>query len=74
MQSTRRIIRKAMVEIIESRTATPGELLKACRLLEKMASAPKGKPRGRGFKKADALSEKPQDRLDRILSEVPKPN
>jgi hypothetical protein len=34
----------------------------------------KGKPRGRGFKKADVLPEKPQDRIDRILSEVPKPN
>jgi len=67
MRSTRHIIRKAMVEIIESKTAKPGDLLKACRLLLKMALAPKGKSRGRGFKKVD--------RRDRILAPTaPKPN
>jgi len=51
MQSTRRVIRQALVEIIESKTATQGELLKACRLLSKITLAPKGKPRGRPFTK-----------------------
>ena len=49
MQSTRRVIRKALVEVIESKTAAPGERVKACKLLLKVALAPKGKPRGRPF-------------------------
>jgi hypothetical protein len=51
MASTRRIIRKALVEVIESKATTAGERLKACRLLLKMTLAPKGKPRGRTFAK-----------------------
>ena len=75
MASTRRIIRKALVEVIESKTATPGELLKACRLLLKMALAPKGKPRGRAFaKKVNAKAKNPQERLERLLSGASKVN
>jgi hypothetical protein len=51
MASYRRIIRRALADIIESKAATAGERLKACRSLEKMILAPKGKPRGRAFAK-----------------------
>lgn len=51
MASTRRVIRKALVEVIQDKAATPGDRLKACRLLLKMSLAPKGKPRGRAFAK-----------------------
>jgi hypothetical protein len=74
MPSIRRTIRKSLLELLESKTATTGERLKACGLLLKIASAPKGKPRGKGFKKADVLSKEPRNRLDRILSAVPEPN
>ena len=45
--SLKRILRKALPEIIRSKDATTGERLEACRLLWKiLASATKGKPRG----------------------------
>jgi hypothetical protein len=52
--SIKRTIRKTLVEIIEGKNATtaatPAERLEACRLLWKdLASAQKGKPRGRPF-------------------------
>jgi hypothetical protein len=50
--SIKRIIRKALPEIIQSRDATTDERLEACRLLLKiLASATKGRPRGRAFAK-----------------------
>ena len=55
--SIKRTIRKALMEIIEGANATPAERLEACGLLWKsLASAQKGKPRGRPFpKKENAL-------------------
>ncbi len=52
-------IRKALMEIIEGKNATPAERLEACRLLWKdLASAQKGKPRGRPFqRKASGLTQ-----------------
>jgi hypothetical protein len=48
--SITRIIRKALPEIIQSKDATTGERLEACKLLWKIrASTTKGKPRGRAF-------------------------
>jgi hypothetical protein len=54
--SIKRTIRKTLIEIIEgknaTKAATPAERLEACRLLWKdLASAQKGKPRGRPFTK-----------------------
>jgi len=71
MQSTRRVIRKALVEVIESKTAAPGERVKACKLLLKVTLAPKGKPRGRPFSKKVAIAtEKPQDSISSILDRI----
>ncbi len=70
--SIKRIIRKTLPEIIQSEDATTGERLEACRLLFKiLASATKGKPRGRAFpKKATDGGNDSKDRLGRILSGV----
>ena len=72
--SIKRIIRKALPEIIQSKDATTGERLEACKLLWKIRpSATKGKPRGRAFKKkvnGDGEAENPQQLLERILAEV----
>ena len=73
MASTRRIIHKALVEVIEGKTATDGERLKACRLLLKIILAPKGKPRGRAFAKKK-IAKNPHRRLERLLSVDPKVN
>ena len=71
MQSTWRVIRQALVEIIESKTATQGELLKACRLLSKITLAPKGKPRGRPFtKKVGTGAEKSKNNISSILERI----
>jgi hypothetical protein len=51
MASTRRTIRKTLVEIIENKTVTSDLRYKACRLLLKETLVPKGKPRGRAFAK-----------------------
>jgi hypothetical protein len=70
--SIKRIIRRALPEIIQSKDATTGERLGACRLLWKnLASATKGKPRGRAFpKKARDGANDSEDGLARILSAV----
>lgn len=69
--SIKRIIRKALPEIIQSRDATTGERLEACRLLWKIrSSVTKGKPRGRAFTKivsGDDEARNPEERLARIL-------
>jgi hypothetical protein len=68
--SVKRIIRKALPEIIQSRDATTGERLEACRLLLKiLASAAKGKPRGRAFaKKVNSRAKDQRERLDRLIN------
>jgi hypothetical protein len=68
--SVRKIIRQALPEIIQSKEATTGERLKACKLLQKIwASDSKGKPRGRAFtKKVTDGCNCSKDRLSRILS------
>ena len=70
--SISRIIRKALPEIIQSKDATTGERLEACRLLWKIrTSATKGKPRGRSFEKKGNDGAKDQrERLDHLLSGV----
>jgi hypothetical protein len=70
--SIKRIIRKALPEIIQSKDATTGERLEACKLLLKiLASTTKGKPRGRAFpQKATDGSNDSKDCLERILSAV----
>ena len=73
MKSIKRVMRAALVELIESKTATTGERLKACRMLLKLSLAPKGKPRGRPFSKKVDM-EDPKTRLDRLLSGARKPN
>jgi len=71
MQSTRSVIRKALVEVIESKVATTSERLKACRLLLKVTLAPKGKPRGKPFtKKADSVAKKPGNDISSILERI----
>jgi len=72
MPSVQRTIRKSMLEIIQSKDATTGERLEACRILLKIrASANKGKPRGRAFlKKATDTGNRSKDYLERILSAV----
>ena len=68
MPSIRRTIRKSMFEVLESKTATTGERLKACGLLLKiLPSADKGKPRGRAFAKK-VNSEEQRERLDRLIN------
>jgi hypothetical protein len=63
--SIKRIICKALPEIIQSKDATTSERLEACRLLWKIrASATKGKPRGRGF----AKKEDQRERIDRLIA------
>ena len=65
------------MEIIEGKNtstqATPAEQLEACRLLWKdLASAQKGKPRGRPFaKKANTLKSS-GSQLAEILENVPR--
>jgi hypothetical protein len=70
----KRIIRKALPEIIQSKDATTGERLEACRLLWKIrASSTKGKPRGRAFSKkasGEGEAKNSQERLARILAGV----
>jgi hypothetical protein len=68
--SITRIIRKALPEIIQSKDATTGERLEACKLLWKIrVSATKGKPRGRAFPKKTTSKEKdPQHWLENLLS------
>jgi hypothetical protein len=67
--SITRIIRKALPEIIQSKDATTGERLEACRLLWKiLSSASKGKPRGRAFTKmGNGEAQNPRERLDRLI-------
>jgi hypothetical protein len=63
--SIKRTIRKTLMEIIQETTATPAERLEARTLLWKdLASAQKGKPRGRPFQK------KNRDARDRLLELV----
>jgi hypothetical protein len=68
--SIKRIIRKALPEIIQSRDATTDERLEACRLLLKiLASATKGRPRGRAFaKKVNGEARDQRERMDRLLA------
>jgi len=68
--SITRIIRKALPEIIQSSDATTGERLEACRLLLKiLASAAKGKPRGRAFaKKVNGEAKDQRERIDRLIN------
>ena len=72
--SIKRIICKALPEIIQSKDATTSERLEACRLLWKIrASATKGKPRGRAFTKkvsGESEAKNSEERLARILAGV----
>jgi hypothetical protein len=46
MRSNRKIMRSAMVEVLESKTATPSERITACKLLMKIIKRkPSSKPR-----------------------------
>ncbi len=45
MSSSRKIMRSAMLEVLESKTATPSERITACRLLMKMKRKRSNKPR-----------------------------
>jgi len=70
--STKRIIRKALPEIIQGKDATTGERLEACRLLWTiLASYTEGKPRGKSFtKKADTIARKPRNDISSILERI----
>jgi hypothetical protein len=70
--SIKRIIRKALPEIIRSKDATTGERLEACRLLWKiLVSATKGKPRGRAFaKRVNGEAGDQRERIDRLTARV----
>jgi hypothetical protein len=70
MPSVQRTIRKSMLEIIQSQDAATGERLEACRrLLKILASATKGKPRGRALmKKVNGEVEDQRERIDRLVS------
>jgi hypothetical protein len=72
MPSIRRTIRRSLLEVLESKTATNSERLEAGGLLLKIqASATKSKPRGRAFaKKATGDAKNPQERLSDILAGV----
>jgi hypothetical protein len=61
-----------MLEIIQSKDATTGERLEACKLLLKIqASTTKGKPRGRAFaRKVNGEAKNPQASLAHLLAEV----
>jgi hypothetical protein len=70
MRSNRRIMRSAMVEVLESKTATKGERLQACKLLLKiMALSPKRKPRNKA-PKGDTAATKRRRTLDHILEQI----
>jgi hypothetical protein len=72
MASIRRTIRKSMLEVLESKTATNSERLEAGRLLLKIqTSTAKGNPRGKAFtKKRESTGEaNAQERLSDILVE-----
>lgn len=68
--SIKRIIRKALRETIQSKDATTGERLEACKLLLKILASPaKGKPRGRAFvRKENGLAQNQRDRIDRLIA------
>ena len=68
--SITRIICKVLPEIIQSKEATTGERLEACKLLWKiLTSASKGKPRGRAFvKKVNSEAKDQRERIDRLTS------
>jgi hypothetical protein len=70
MPSIQRTIRNTLAEVIQSKTSTTDERLKACKLLLKvLASATKGKPRGRGFaKRVNGESKDQRERIDRLTS------
>jgi len=70
--SIKRIIRKTLPEIIQSKDATTGERLEVCKLLWKiLASASKGKPRGRGFaKKVNSEAADQRERINRLTAGV----
>jgi hypothetical protein len=70
--SIKTIIRRTLPEIIQSKDTTTSEQLDACKLLWKiLASATRGKPRGRAFpKKATDGGNDSKDYLERILSAV----
>ena len=63
-------IRNALTEIIRSKDATTGERLEACKLLWKLlASATKGKPRGRAFtKKVNGEAKDQRERINRLTT------
>jgi hypothetical protein len=75
--SIRRVVCKAMREIIESNDTKASDKLKACRVLMKFsASARKGKPRGPGFakKRAQIDHQEPKDRISSLIAGLPRPN
>ncbi len=70
MPSIQRTLRKSMLEIIQSKDATTGERLEACKLLWKiLASASMGKPRGRAFLKK-ATDRGSDSKVERLLAAV----
>jgi len=73
----KRIICKAMRQIVESTTAKPSERLRAARLLFKVRYlGPQGKPRGRHVAKKSYIGVKKthSGTIDDILDEVSKLN
>ncbi len=70
----KRIICKALPEIIQSKDATTSERLEACKLLWKIrASSTEGKPRGRAFTRkmnGEGEAKNPQERLAALLAGV----
>jgi hypothetical protein len=70
MASGKKIIRKTLLEVMQSEQATNDERLKAARLLTKLLGLTEGgKPRGNARKKVTAA----KDRLARILSDLNLP-
>jgi hypothetical protein len=60
----------ALAKVIQSKTASTGERLEACKLLLKvLASGTRGKPRGRAFaKKVDGEVRDQRERIERLIS------
>jgi hypothetical protein len=64
--STKRIIRKALVEVLESETVKPYLKLKACNLLLKLKAL--GPPRKSGL--AKSMQKKQQNDLSTLLDRI----
>jgi hypothetical protein len=69
--ASRRFIRTALKQVIESEKAAPGEKLKAAELLWKMRNLAPSPSRGK-FKpsKLQAVTKSPQNGIDQILHQI----